>query len=144
MTIHLKLTVPNKCEFRSWKGSNIWTLLYGRHWNSQLMRILGPIQSLKTCKKKWLLFYGEVTCQPILPSSSIKITNYNFYGKKHNFLQMTLRILWGFTCDWIMTRVHYLEVRTCGTESFEAQLQLKLEQKVEYCFWNQLGWHLKD
>ena len=29
MTIQLKLTVPNKCGFRSWKGSNIWTLLYG-------------------------------------------------------------------------------------------------------------------
>ena len=29
ITIQLKLTVPNKCGFRSWKGSNIWTMFYG-------------------------------------------------------------------------------------------------------------------
>ena len=28
MTNQLKLTVPKKCWFRSWKGSNIWTLFY--------------------------------------------------------------------------------------------------------------------
>ena len=28
MTNQLKLTVPKKCGFRSWKGSNIWTLIY--------------------------------------------------------------------------------------------------------------------
>ena len=28
MTNQLKLTVPKKCVFRSWKGSNIWTLIY--------------------------------------------------------------------------------------------------------------------
>ena len=28
ITNQLKLTVPKKCGFQSWKGSNIWTLLY--------------------------------------------------------------------------------------------------------------------
>ena len=36
MTNQLKLTVPKKCGFRSWKGSNIWTLFYKKcRWQTE-------------------------------------------------------------------------------------------------------------
>ena len=75
MTIQLKLTVPKKYGFRSWKGSNIWTLLYEHphrfnfFWKASLSQSVSEppfssksskLNDSKTATAKDLKFWGNI------------------------------------------------------------------------------------